>query len=464
MRNRFAAGVLALLGGCAVGPDYHRPEMAVPVKFANESAQVQGESATARFWTLFDEPLLNHLMDAALTENKDVARARANLIASRAEARLTGYDAYPTVRTSGAFARRRLSEHEQPGTTRPDRGDDDVDAGFDAVWELDFFGGVRRDIEAARAEAQAAQAQLHDVQVTVTAEVARNYFVLRGLQDQLEVATRNAVNQRITLDLTQTRLEAGRGTELDTARAETQLGTTLASIPPLRTRIATTAYRLSVLTGRLPDALTAELMKPTPLPKLPQLDAIGSPEDLLRRRPDIRVAERSLAASTARVGVAVADLFPKVTFFGRAGYVASSIGKLGSSGSESYAFGPQISWAAFDLGRVRARIAVANAQTDAALAAYQATVLVALEETEDALTAFGGAQDRSDILSRASAASEKAARLARQRFEGGLTDFLDVLDAEREALSAQDSLAQSRTDTATAMVAIYKALGGGWEN
>ena len=214
----------------------------------------------------------------------------------------------------------------------------------------------------------------------------------------------------------------------------------------------------------MPEALADQLLTPAPLPPLPALDAIGSPEALLRRRPDIRVAERSLAASTARIGVEVADLFPKVTFFGRAGYVASSIGDLGSGGSESYAFGPQISWAAFDLGRVRARIEVANAQTDAALASYQATVLAALEETEDALTAFGDAQERTDILARASASSAKAANLARQRFEGGLTDFLDVLDAEGAALDAQDSLAESRTQTATAMVAIYKALGGGWTN
>jgi multidrug efflux system outer membrane protein len=447
-----------------VGPDYHRPNDEVPARFANESPQVQIENPTAQFWTLFEEPLLDELIDAALAENKDVARARANLIASRAAARIVGYDAYPTVTTSGAFTRRRLSAHELPNTTRADRGDDDVDIGFDAVWELDFFGAVRRDIEAARAEAQAAHAQLHDVQVTVTAEVARNYFVLRGLQDQLDVALRNAENQRQTFDLTQTRLNAGRGTELDTARAETQLQTTLATIPLLRTRISATAYRLSVLTGRLPEALADQLLKPMALPPLPTLDAIGSPEALLRRRPDIRVAERTLAASTARIGVEVADLFPKVTFFGRAGYVASSIGDLGDGGSQSYAFGPQISWAAFDLGRVRARIEVANAQTDAALASYQATVLAALEETEDALLAFGDAQERTDILARASASSAKAARLARQRFEGGLTDFLDVLDAEGAALDAQDSLAESRTQTATAMVAIYKALGGGWTN
>lgn len=470
MRNRLAAvgvtaasALAAALCGCAVGPDYHQPGTVVAPQFANESTQGQREQEpTAQFWTLFDEPMLNQLVDAALTENKDLAIARANLIASRAAARLVGFDAYPTVTASGAAARQRLSEHAEPGTPRAKREDDVVDAGFDAVWELDFFGRVRRDIEAARAEAQAAAAQLRDVQVTVTAEVARNYFVLRGLQEQLAVAQHNADNQRQTLDLTQTRLNAGRGTELDTARAETQLETTLASIPPLLASIATTAYRLSVLTGRMPDALATELQTPAPLPSLPTLDAIGTPEALLRRRPDIRVAERSLAASTARIGVAVADLFPKVTFLGRAGYEASNVNSLGSSGSATYLFGPQISWAAFDLGRVRARIEIANAQTESALAFYEATVLVALEETEDALVAYDHAQTRRDILGRAAAASEKAAGLAQARFDGGLTDFLDVLDAERAALSAQDSLAQSRTDTATAMVAIYKALGGGW--
>jgi outer membrane protein, multidrug efflux system len=285
---------------------------------------------------------------------------------------------------------------------------------------------------------------------------------LRGLQEQLEVAVRNADNQTQTLKVTQARLEAGRGTELDTARAEAQLKTTLASIPLLESSTATTIYRLSVLTGRLPDALTAELQVAEPLRDLPPLNAVGDPATLLRRRPDIRVAERSLAGSTARIGVAIGDLFPKVTFTGSVGYDAATFRGIGKAGSDTYSVGPGISWAAFDLGRVSARIKIAHAQADADLATYEASVLGALEETEGALVTYGRAQSRRELLTQAANASERAADLARQRFQGGLTDFVNVLDAEREALTVEDSLAQSRTQTATSLVAVYKALGGGW--
>jgi multidrug efflux system outer membrane protein len=463
MRNTLVIAIAACLGGCAVGPDYEAPQIDVPPQFANATTTGFSDSdVQADFWRVFNEPVLDDLVEAALDANKDLEQARANLLASRAARRIVGFDSYPTI-TAGASKFRVLqSEHQLPGFTRAAREFEETDAGFDAAWELDFFGRVRRGREAARADEQAAAAEVRSAQVTITAEVARNYFVLRGLQEQLDVATRNAENQRQTLALTQVRLDAGRGTELDRSRAEAQLKTTLASIPPLRASIATTTYRLSVLTGSLPDALSATLMAPQPLPALPQLNAIGNPDALLRRRPDIRSAERNLAAATARVGIAVGDLFPRVTFFGSVGYNAARVGDLSKSGTDTYSYGPSISWAAFDLGRVRARIDVEKAQTQASLAAYEGVVLAALEETEGALVTYGHAQSRRATLEEAAAASSKAASLARQRFEGGLANFLDVLDAERDALSAQDSLAQSRTQTATSLIAVYKALGGGW--
>jgi multidrug efflux system outer membrane protein len=296
----------------------------------------------------------------------------------------------------------------------------------------------------------------------VIAEVARDYFILRGLQDQLALTLRNADNQLNTLKLTRNRLEAGRGNQLDTARAEAQWQTTVASIPSLQASIATTSYRLSVLTGRQPTALSAGLTAQAPQPALPPLNAIGTPEQLLRRRPDVRAAERSLAGATARVGVAVGDLFPKVTLTGDVGYFAPTFGELGTSESRFFSFGPSISWAAFDLGRVRARIGSAKALTDAALAAYEGAVLGALEDTEGALISYGRSQTRRDALQVAAAASDKAADLAQKRFEGGLIDFLEVLDAERTALSAELLLSQSRTDSATSLIAVYKALGAGW--
>lgn len=461
MRKAIMVAIIASLSGCAVGPDYEQPKIAVDAQFAN-AAGFSESDVQANFWTLFNEPVLDDLVRAALLANKDLEQARANLAASRAARRIVGFDSYPTVTARASRLHILQSQNQQPLLTRDQREFDDADAGFDAAWELDLFGRVRRGREAARADEQAAAAELHNVQVTVTAEVARNYFVLRGLQEQLDVATRNATNQQQTLELTQVRLDAGRGTELDRSRAEAQLKTTLASIPPLRASIATTSYRLSVLTGRLPNALSSTLIGSQPLPALPEINAISSPDALLRRRPDIRSAERNLAAATARVGIAVGDLFPRVTFIGSIGYNSAKVGDLVKSQTDTYSYGPSISWAAFDLGRVRARIDVAKAQTQAALAAYESAVLTALEETEGALVTYGYARSRRATLEEAAAASSKAANLARQRFEGGLADFLNVLDAERDALSVQDSLAQSRTQTATSLVAVYKALGGGW--
>jgi multidrug efflux system outer membrane protein len=463
MRKLLAGSAGALLCACAVGPDYHRPASPAPAQFVN--ATEPGFAATeveAKFWTLFGDPKLDNLVNDALLENKDLKRAQANLRASRAARRLAGFDAYPTVTASGGYTHLQDSRSQLPAIISQERTLDDVEVGFDAFWELDFFGRVRRGIQAARADEQAARARLRDAQVTVTAEVARNYFVLRGLQEQLAVAVSNADNQSQTLKLTQVRLEAGRGTELDSARAEAQVKQTLASIPPLQSSIATTIYRISVLTGRVPDALTSELASAQPLQPLPGLNAIGDPGALLRRRPDIRIAERTLAASTARIGVSVGDLFPKVTILGAVGFDAVDFAGIGKSGSNTYSIGPGISWAAFDLGRVRARIHIAEAQTDADLASYEQTVLGALEETEGALITYGRSQSRRDLLTDAARASEKAADLARQRFQGGLTDFVNVLEAERDALTIQDSLAQSRTQTATSLVAVYKALGGGW--
>jgi multidrug efflux system outer membrane protein len=303
---------------------------------------------------------------------------------------------------------------------------------------------------------------LQDARVSVIAEVARDYFILRGLQDQLALTMRNADNQLSTAKLTRTRLEAGRGNELDTARAEAQWQTTLASIPTLQASIATTTYRLSVLTGRQPTALGERLSPLAPMPSLPPLNAIGTPEQLLRRRPDVRVAERRLAAATARVGVAMGDLFPKVTLVGDWGYQAPTFGDFGSRNAEFFSVGPSITWAAFDIGRVRARISSAKAETNAALAGYEGAVLNALEDTEGTLISYGRSQSRRESLQLAAAASDKAADLARKRFEGGLIDFLEVLDAERTALSAELLLSQSRTDTATSLIAVYKALGAGW--
>jgi multidrug efflux system outer membrane protein len=350
-----------------------------------------------------------------------------------------------------------------PGQPRSLRETDLYSAGFDATWEIDLFGRVRRAVEASTAGVAALEADRRDVLVSVIAEVARNYFELRGGQHELAVAHQNANNQRETLEITLNKLRAGRATDLDAARGRAQLNATLAIVPPLEANIQRAVHRLSVLTGQQPTALEPALAEPKPLPALPTLVHLGRPEELLRRRPDIRAAERALAAATALIGVQTADLFPRLTFNGRVALEASEFSGLGQSGADTYAFGPRITWAALDLGRVRARIKAAGARAEAQLAFYEKTILTALEETEGALVDFGRARARRDLLATAGRDAEQAVVLANQRYTSGIADFLTVLDAQRTQFSIQEQLALSETRTATALVAVYKALGGGWE-
>jgi outer membrane protein, multidrug efflux system len=452
----------AALAGCAVGPDYVKPDAAVAAKFTGaDGGPYAVDDAQARFWTQFGDATLDRLVDDALGANHDLRIALGRLVEARAVRRQAQFDLAPTVTAAGGYTRERFSAIESP-TGAPFDGHF-YDAGFDAFWELDFFGRVRRNVEAQSAEVQGAEASLRDAQVSVTAEVARAYFELRGEQLQLAVARDNVENERQTLELTEARLEAGSGTELDTSRAQAQLSATLATIGPLQATVARSIHRLSVLTGREPNALTELLGPPHALPDLPRIAAIGDPAGLLRRRPDIRVAERQLATSTALVGVAIGDLFPKVTFTGSFSYSAPETGALGNASSRGYVVGPAISWAALDMGRVRAEVAASRAHADVALATYEQTVLRALEETEDALVTHARTRESLKDATDAAHASLKAARLARTRYEGGVVDFLAVLDAERTQLAAEDRLAQSRTEAATSLIAVYKALGGGWQ-
>jgi outer membrane protein, multidrug efflux system len=454
--------VAATLAACAVGPDYHRPTVQTAPTFVEaEPAVYSTDDSIGPFWGQFNDDLLNGLVIEALAANHDLRIALAHLQQARALRTQAKLDLAPTVTSGGGYTKQQYPAVESfgEGTLQETY----YNAGFDATWELDLFGRVRRNIEASRAAVERQEATLHDAQVSVTAEVARTYFELRGQQAELIVLQGNADNQQQTVALTNSLLDAGRGTELDTSRAKAQLDTTLATIPPLRASVEASIHRLSVLTGREPDALAAVLAPAGNLPVLPKMAAVGDPAGLLRRRPDIRVAERQLAVSTAQIGVAVGDLFPKVTFTGNFGFAASDLSALGSSASKTFLIGPSISWPAFDLGRVQARIAGARAGADADLAAYQQTVLKALEETENALVTHARARDRLVQLTAAAQESDTAAQIARARYEGGLVGFLDVLDAERAQLQAQDDLAQSRTDAATSLIAVYKALGGGWE-
>jgi len=462
LRLLLAPIVVAVLAACAVGPNYDPPQTPLGDTFAGAAnTTFSGAAAVPRFWNTFGDTKLDELVAQAVAANYDLRIAQTRVREARALRRDAAFDLAPTINASGGRTKQRTANI----ATVPDapRVAEFYDAGFDAFWELDFFGGVRRGLEASNAELGAVEAERRDAQVIVTAEVTRTYFELRGQQQQLEVARRNVVNQRETLDLANARLEAGSGTDFDTARAQAQLSTTLGRIAPLEAAVARSIHRLSVLVGKQPHALTSELTPVQDLPALPDIVPVGDPASLLRRRPDIRIAERDLAAATARIGVAVADLFPKVTFTGSAGYVAADRSSLGDNGSRAYVLAPGISWGIFDLGHVQARIDAAKWRKDGALLEYQHTVLQALEETENSLVTHARARERLVHDEAAVRASNVAADLARVRYEDGASDFLQVLTAERTLLDAEDQLARSRTEAATSLIAVYKSLGGGWE-
>ncbi|WP_428310713.1 efflux transporter outer membrane subunit [Hydrocarboniphaga sp.] len=464
-----AALLSALLAACAVGPDYQKPEAPQIVGNSDSAMNVAATDGVydaanpqLQFWTLFDDRELSALVDRSLGANHDLRIALANLNEARALRREARFDYLPTITAQGGYTRSLQASAQAPGYDRDQRENGVYNGSFDAYWELDLFGRVRRANESVKAGEEALAANLHDAQISVAAEVARNYFELRGAQERLDVARRNAANQLETVRYAEARFDAGGGTEFDVSRARAQLSTTLAAIPVIETTVENTIHRLSVLSGQVPTALQSELRPAAALPELPRVTSIGRPEDLLRRRADVRSVERRLAASTADIGVATADLFPRVTFTGEVGFAVKDTDQIGHSVGETWGYGPGISWAALDLGRVKARIDQTKARRDGSLALYEQTVLRALEETENTLVAYGRSREQLDHLRDSVTASDRAAELARIRFDGGASSFLDVLDAERSQLEAQDRLVQARTGSATGLIALYKALGGGW--
>lgn len=447
------------LAGCAVGPNYHPPKTPEPATFANIAAATNGPIAT-NWWHNFNDLTLERLITLASTNNHDLRLAQARLQEARALWTAARFDYAPTVINDNYYRVTQESIATQPNKARNERNMELYRVGFDATWELDLWGKTRRNVEAARATVEAVAASRDDILVSVRAEVAANYLELRGIQAQLGVARRNATNQADIVKLAEVLRDGGQGTQLDVARARSLLNETLATVPPLETVEEQAIHRLSVLCGQPPTTLREELIAAQPLPASPNEIAIGDPTSLLRRRPDIRAAERSLAASTADIGVAVADLFPALTFVGSVGLQANHIGDLGKTGTGQWGFGPHLTWAAFDLGRVKQRIRAADARALGSLAIYEKTVLLALEETENSLVAFSRGRQRLEFLQAAERAAQEAVELAHQRYRDGVTDFLSVLDAERTLLSLQEQVVLNQTRTATSLVAVYKALGG----
>ena len=450
--------VSLLLAGCAVGPVYHAPIQA-PVAVADASpAIVAIEPSEPTWWRAFGDPELDSLIEQALGGNLDLKRAVARVDQARAlftDARL---DQLPRVTSDFTYQR---SREQTPGFGAGRQTIEQADLGFDAAWEIDLFGRVRHGIESAKADADAAREDLEAVRVTVAAEVARNYLELRGAQARRVVAEQNAATQRETLRLTTVRNGIGFGDPVDTQSARARLAATEALIPPLIAAEKRSAQRLAVLTGQRPGVLDAQLAATPPnQPGRATQLAVGDISDLLRRRPDVRAAERRLAAETARTGVATADLFPRVRVSGFVGLLSGDVGSLFKSGAGAWAVAPSVSWPAFDFGGAKARLRAQKARGDESLATYEQAALTAIEDLQNALTAYTQRQAEVARLADQVTAARRAAELSRFRFKEGDIDFLRVLDADRTRLQAEDALTVAQTQANTDVVAIYKALGG----
>ena len=457
LRPLLAAASALTLAACAVGPRYHAPNEPPAALTAMPPTLATAEPGPADWWKSFGDPELDSLVGRALAANLDVRVAVDRVREARALFRDTQLDILPRVTTDASYTRGR---EQVPGFTTRRVDLEQADLGFDARWEIDLFGRVRHEVAAARADAQAAQADLRDVQVTVAAEVARNYFELRGAQTRLAVAEANAGAQRDTLRLTEVRYELGRGDPVDVQSARARYSATEADIPQLRAQTALAAHRLAVLTGVRPGALDAELAAPAQAPAAPVAIAIGDASSFLRRRPDVQAAERRLAAETERTGVATADLFPRITVTGFVGFLSGDVGSLFAKNARAWSVSPTITWPGLDLGGARARLRAQEARGDERLAQYDQAVLRAVEDLQNALVSYRERQAQVASLADQVAASRRAAELAHIRYKEGHIDFLRVLDAERTRLEAEDGLAAAQTEANVDVVAVYKALGG----
>lgn len=463
------AALLVLAAGCMVGPDYQRPDVRVPPAW--QEAQQRGIDARtadlARWWAAFKDPLLDSLVERAIQSNLDLRLAEARIREARATRAATAAGEWPTLGVFGSYTRQQLSKNAflTPGTSSVGLHlpQDLYNTGFDASWEIDVFGGVRRSVEAADATIEASVEDRRDVLVTLLGDVARNYIDLRGFQRQLAVARANLKAEQDTLELTRVRFQAGLASDLEVAQAEAQVNTTAAQIPTLESSLKAAAYQLDVLLGSEPGALWGELSKEAAIPGLPPEVLVGLPSELLRRRPDIRRAERQLAAATALIGAATADLFPKFSLTGAAGLQSFSASNWFSRGSMYGSIGPTISWSIFQGGAILANIEIRNAQQEQVLTQYQKNVLTALQEVETSLVNYGQQQARYRALVDAVAANRRAVDLANELYIRGLSDFLNVLVTQRALYATESDLARSEATMATNLVALYKALGGGWD-
>ncbi|MEM9083954.1 MAG: efflux transporter outer membrane subunit, partial [Planctomycetota bacterium] len=456
-----------LLASCAaVGPDYQRPTMEVPTAFGDSNAPQPPRSSPDDWWTTFEDPMLTQLIKDAVHQNQDIRFAVAAVREVRAARRITGARKLPSLDSRGSYARQRASENGAIDLgTLSDAGLAEVETdllgvGLEASWEIDVFGSVRRDNEAAGARVEETYEQLSAVLVTVMAEVGLAYIDLRGAERELSVLRENIELQSQTLELIENQFKTGIASQIDFERARSQLSRTRAREPLLRAAIDVATFRLGVLTGRMPRELTEDLQDSAPLTIRGDLVPVGLPSELLLRRPDVRQAERGLHAATADVGLATAELYPRFFITGAAGFESVSFGDLFSAESGTFSIGPSIRWPVFRGGALRAQVDAADARVGAAYARFKQSVLLAVEDVERSLVTYGEEELRRRQLVESQEAASSAAQLTRRIYERGLVQFLEVLDAERRALEVDLELAQSETEVSRQAVRLYRSLGG----
>mgnify|MGYP003586807394 FL=1 len=464
------AAVLAVTGCMTVGPDYLTPETPVPVSWSygegvatnaaapTVSDAVDQAAGLCRWWSVFCDPVLTDLVERARLDNLDVRQAEARLRQARAQRALAVADRLPTVAANGSASRSRGSEETGGGKTSTMYANS-----LDASWELDLFGGKKREIESAEASLAASQASRSDVLVSLVAEVALNYVAYRSYQMRLEITETNLAAQAEMYEITRWRQEANLVTQLDVDQARMSLEQTRASLPALRTGMVQAEHQIATLLGQAPGASNVLLGGRRSVPVAAERIAVGVPADLLRRRPDVRQAERKLAAQTAQIGVAEAARYPDFTLSGSVGLEALSAGNLYTAGARAAQGAVKAGWALFDGGRIRQKVAVQTALQEEALGAYEAAVLAALKDVEDALVAYANEQDRRRALHEAAAAGASAFQLARDKYASGLIDFQTVLDTQQSLLTVQNTLAYSEAEVTSDLIRLYKALGGGWD-
>jgi NodT family efflux transporter outer membrane factor (OMF) lipoprotein len=457
----FFPPLMALLAvnGCLVGPDYHAPKQTMPARWdtpptTQASLLMQQPSHLDQWWTLFGDPELDSLVRRAVVSNLDLEAAAERIHAARASLGIAKGELLPTVDSDGSFTR--SGGEKLPWTSN-------WQAGLNAAWDVDVFGGLRRGVESSDASLGAAVEDRRDVLVTLLGEVATDYITLRGQQQEIVIAQENLAVDTKNAELARNKQKLGTGTDLDNAQADAQVATTEADIATLQASAQQSIYAISVLLGLPPSTLNDELTPIARIPDPPTELPVGLPSDLLRRRPDIRRAERQLAAQTANIGVAVSALFPQFSLSGSVGLQARRIDMLDWQHS-FWSFGPGVTWSILDANRLRSNIDLQNALQEQSLTAYRAAVLNALLQVQNVLVAFAAEQHRRVALQRSVDFNKRAVEIATRRYrEGGLTDFLSVLDAERALFASQDALVQSNSAVGTDAVTLYRALGGGWE-